>query len=175
MVFLRSLRSYLPQAVWTQSPGPMLRRKQWLPPSPHCTARCGSVLHCCCSQNPHPTPQICPPHPLLLSSCKEHKRPVRLLLHRKGSSGLPCWPCAVWKKGNKYHLAWVRHPGSSTQLQGIYFGCHKVWFKEFVFLLNEDHADCLDTWNPVVLRLQLLVETRLSEVEINKPEPYSQS
>lgn len=24
-----------------------------------------------------------------------------------------------------------------------------------MFLLNEDHADCLDTWNPVVLRLQL--------------------
>lgn len=62
-------------------------------------------------------------------------------------------------KRERNHLARVRHSdggsSSSTQLQGIYFWCHKVWFKGLVFLLNKDHVDCLDTWNPVVLRLQL--------------------
>lgn len=73
------------------------------------------------------------------------------------TAGLRCLPWAVWKKEKKYHLARERHTDgcSNTQLQAIYFRCHKVWFKVSVFLLNEDHADCLDTWNPVVLRLQL--------------------
>lgn len=118
----------------------MSRRKRWLPPSPHCTARCRSALHCCCSQNPHPTPRIHPRHPLLSPSCKEQERPVRpqsvwsvlqrvipesssevrflfggitqYSLDELLTTGLHCWLCAVWKERKKYHLARVRHPGS---------------------------------------------------------------
>lgn len=69
------LTSYLHQAVWTGSPRLMWHRKQWLPPSPRCTARCGSAHRWCCSQNPRPTPRIRPRRPLWSSSCKKQERP----------------------------------------------------------------------------------------------------
>lgn len=59
--------------------------------------------------------------------------------------------------------------------QGIYFRRHKEWFKAFVFLLNEDHADCLDTWNLVVLWLQLGGKTTFSYAQINKSGAYFQT
>lgn len=67
--------SYLHQAVWTGSPRLRWHMKQWLPPSPRCTARCGSAHRWCCSQNPRPTPRIRPRHPLWSSSCKKQERP----------------------------------------------------------------------------------------------------
>lgn len=56
----------------------------------------------------------------------------------------------------------VRQQGlsSSTQLPAICLQCHNVGVRGFVFLLNEDNVDRLDTWNPVVLRLELWRENQ---------------
>lgn len=61
--------SYLPRAVWTESPGPTWRRRRWLLPPPRCRAHCGSAHRCCCSRSRRPAPQRRPRRPPSPPSC----------------------------------------------------------------------------------------------------------
>lgn len=173
--------SYLPRAAWTESPGLMWHRKRWLPPSPRCTERCVSGCHCCCSPNPRPTPQTYPHHPLARPSWEEQKKEEKVRLRSSMQMvkqeplkwllfGLNC-PLMMEYSLQAYtvsleqfrtrNIAW---PQWDTKTSAAAHSCrvsaYSVGVNGFVFLLNEDNVDCLETWNPVVLRLELWRENQ---------------